>query len=80
MAVLDTQQQRRAIEAMREYLAAPADASGKTYPKAAAERDRARLALIAEKLRPLLDAYLGGRISQPEFKVKIDGTNKQNPL
>lgn len=78
MAVLDAQQQQRALEAMREYLAAPRDADGKTYPEAAAERDKARLALIAEKLRPLLDGYLGGKVPLADFKAKIDGINKKH--
>jgi hypothetical protein len=78
MAVLDAQQQQRALEAMREYLAAPRDADGKTYPEAAAERDKVRLTLIAEKLKPLLDGYLGGKVSLADFKSKIDGINKQH--
>jgi hypothetical protein len=78
MTILDEQQQQRALEAMREYLAAPPDADGKTYPQAAADRDRGRLSLIAEQLRPLLDSYFAGKIALADFKSKIDGINKRH--
>ncbi len=78
MAVLEAQQQQRALEAMREFLAAPPDAGGETYPQAASQRDQLRLSLIDEKLKPLLVGYLGGQIALADFKAKIDGINKRH--
>ncbi len=78
MADLDAQQQQRALEAMRGYLAAPREADGKTYPEAATERDARRMALIAEKLKPLVEGYFGGKVQLADFKSKIDGINKQH--
>lgn len=78
MPILDIQQQQRALEAMRTYLSAPPNAEGKSYPQAAAERDERRRALISEKLKPLLEAYLGGTPALAEFKSQIDGINKRH--
>jgi hypothetical protein len=63
---------------MRQYLSAPRNAAGKSYPEAAAERDEMRRSLIAEKLRPLLDGYLSGKVALADFKSKIDGINKRH--
>lgn len=76
MTVLDAQQQQRALEAMREYLSASPNADGKTYPEAAGERDKKRRELIAERLKPLLDGYLSGKVALTDFKTQIDGINK----
>src|SRR4051812_23119565 len=78
MPVLDVNQQQRAVEAMRAYLSAPRNAEGQTYPERAAERDGMRRQLIADKLRPLLDAYLGGKVGLTDFKSQTDGINKRH--
>jgi len=78
MSVLSAEQQRRALEVMREYLAAPPGPNGQTPFEAQADLDRKRVELIDSDLAPLLDSYLSGRTAPPDFKSKIDGINKRN--
>ena|SRR5713226_3260964 len=76
--MLSVEQQRRALEVMREYLAAPKNPDGQTLEVVQAERDRKRLQLIQNDLQPLVSQYLDGRIALRDFKSQVDGTNKRN--
>lgn len=78
MPILDSQQQKRALEAMQQYLSSPKNAEGQTYPERAAERDKTRRSLINEKLKPLLEGYLSGKVLLADFKSQIDGINKRH--
>ena len=44
------------------------------------ELDQNRAALIDRELKPLVEDYLTGPMLLPEFKSRIDGTNKRNEL
>jgi hypothetical protein len=76
--LLNEEQTRRAVEAMRAYLAAPSNADGRPLQEAQADRDRRRAAVIESDLQPLLRDYLAGQVALAEFKTKIDGINKRN--
>jgi len=78
MELLTEQQRKRALEAMQEYLSAPAVENGKTPAEEDAELDAKRIALIEKELKPLLSGYLSGKIPLSEFKSKVDGINKRN--
>ena len=76
--MLTPEQRNRAIEVMREYLAAPRNPDGRTPLETQAELDLSRVRLIDGELRPLVEGYLAGQIPLAEFKSKIDGINKRN--
>jgi len=78
--ILSDEQTTRAVELMRAYLAAPANADGRTPVQVETELDRNRAILIEGELRPLLQNYLCGRTSLSDFKTKVDGINKRNEL
>ena len=63
---------------MREYPAAPKNPDGRSPFETQAERDRKRVRLIEDELKPLTVDYLGGQTPLPEFKSKIDGINKRH--
>jgi hypothetical protein len=75
---LSAEQLARAVEVMREYLHAPQTSEGKTPSQRSAERDKERAELIDGQLKPLLEAYLAGKVDLDEFKSKIDGINKRH--
>ncbi len=77
MAALKEQQKQRALEVMKAYLAARTG-NGESLPEHDAEFDRQRAAVIEGQLRPLLGAYLSGRVGGQEFKSKLDGLNKRS--
>ena len=76
MTVLNQDQTQRALEAMREYLAAPRNSEGKTPQEVQAERDEKRQEVIDQKLKALLSAYLSGKVPVKEFKSQVDGISK----
>jgi hypothetical protein len=80
MDLLTEQQRKRALEAMQEYLSAPADENGKTPAEKGADLDKKRIALIEKELKPLLAGYLSGKIPLSDFKSMVDGINKRNEL
>lgn len=80
MSMLSEEQQRRAVEVMREYIAAPANAEGKTPAEVQTEHDQNRARLIDSNLKPLLHRYLSGQTLLNEFKSLTDGINKRNNL
>ena len=61
--MLQPEQRRRAIEILREYLAAPPNLDGRTPMEVQAERDQRRVQLIETELKPLVDAYLTAKAS-----------------
>jgi hypothetical protein len=63
---------------MREYLAAPVEADGKTPKQRQTQRDQMRVDLIESKLKPLLLSFLRGDIALDEFKSTNDSINKSN--
>ncbi|MEX2198415.1 MAG: hypothetical protein WD886_06355 [Burkholderiales bacterium] len=69
-----------ALAALKAYLNAPADAEGRTPTDIEVEGDRHRVEVIEKILTPLLAGYLAKEVSAADFKRKVDGTNKQNPL
>ena len=77
-AILTTEQRQRAIEIMREYLAAPKNEAGQTPEEVQSGRDRKRLDLIASVLNPLVLGYLNGKVPLAEFKSEIDSINKRH--
>lgn len=77
---LTPEQIRRAIEALNEYLAAPPTTDGRTRLESDDELNRQRVEIIKNEILPLLGRYLAEEITMPEFKRKVDGTNKQNEL
>jgi hypothetical protein len=68
------------LGALDSYLNAPALENGHTPAEVEAELDAKRVAIIETTLAPLLQQYLAGSVSLSEFKRRIDGMNKQNPL
>lgn len=76
--ILTEEQRERAVQVLREYLAAPADADGLTPEQAGKILDENRLAEIANRLNPLLQGYLRGQMALSEFKTTIDSVNKRN--
>jgi hypothetical protein len=76
--VLTSELSKIALAALNAYLHAPPNADGDTPIKIESELDRKRVALIENKLRPLLAEYLKGTVSAIDFKRRIDGINKQN--
>jgi len=80
MSTLDGKQRARAIEAMRQFLAAPVDAEGMTPFRRSRVEDERRVKVIETDMAPLLASYLSGQADLPEFKSKADGINKRNEL
>lgn len=80
MTQLNDQQRKRAIEVMREYLAAPASPDGRTRVQVDAAWDKQRVEVIEEQLKPMVSGYLEGRIPLATFKPAVDGINKRNEL
>ncbi len=76
--LLQPEQRRRAIETLHEYLAAPPNSDGRKPMEVEAEGDQRRVQLIETELKPLVDAYLTGQTSLPDFKSKVDGLNKRH--
>ena len=81
MSILNEQQRQRAIEIMQEYLAAAPEPLGKTSTEVKRRDfplDEKRVAVIEEKLKPLLKSFLDGETALGEFKSGIDSLNKRN--
>jgi hypothetical protein len=78
MLELSQDQKNRAVEVMREYLAAPTNPDGRTPRVVQRERDEERVRLIDGELKPLVASYLEGRVSLTDFKSQIDGINKRH--
>jgi hypothetical protein len=76
--MLTPEQKYRAVEVMREYLAAPKNPDGRSPLETQAELDRNRVRLIDGELKPLVESYLAGQTPLTEFKSRIDGVNKRN--
>jgi hypothetical protein len=68
---------RNPVEAMRLYLGAPPNQYGQTPAQRYQDADKDRVALIDDTLKPLVEAYLGGKVPLDEFKTKVDGINKR---
>jgi hypothetical protein len=77
---LSSEQATRAVELMQAYLAAPAESDGRTPLQIETELDQKRADLIERELKPLLRDYLSDRVSLPDFKTRVDGSNKRNEL
>ena len=80
MALLDDDQQRRAIEAMEEYLSAVEGGSEQSLVGFYVDFDARREKLIEEKLKPLVESFLGGGVPLAEFRSVVDSTNKRHEL
>lgn len=78
MPSLKPEQQRRALDVLHEYIAAPANSDGRSPMQVQAELDRNREQLIDRELRPLVRAFLDGEVALSEFKSKVDGINKRH--
>lgn len=78
MGLLTHQQGDRAVEVMREFLAAPRNPDGRTPRVVQQERDESRVKHIEGELKPLVEAYLKGRVALSDFKSQIDGLNKRH--
>jgi hypothetical protein len=76
--MLTPEQSNRAVEVMREYLAAPPNPDGRTPLQTQTELDQDRVKLIENELQPLVQSYLGGQTPLADFKSRIDGINKRN--
>ena len=69
-----------ALAALNAYIHAPAGPEGRTPVETEVEGDSNRVQVIEKILTPLLAGYLAKEIAAADFKRKVDGTNKQNPL
>src|SRR5437879_5834230 len=78
MGLLTQQQRDRAVEAMREYLAAPTNPDGRPPLEVQRERDDNRVKVIEGELQRLIQEYLRSSVSVPDFKTQIDGINKRH--
>ena len=78
--MLTQEQTNRALEAMREYLAAPATDGEPSPVEEDVQLDRDRSALIDDELKPLVESYLAGQVPLGDFKSQIDGINKRHEL
>ncbi len=81
MAILNDSQKQRAVEVMKEYLAAPEQTEVKPSTKASKRGfplNEERVKVIDEQLKPLLNNYLEGGVQLAKFKSTIDGINKRN--
>lgn len=78
MSVLNADQTRRAVEVMREYLAAPTNPDGQTPFQRQAGRDVQRGQIIDRQLLPLVQNFMAGRVELAAFKTQIDGINKRH--
>lgn len=76
--VLTAEQRNRAVEVMKDFLAAPKGPEEKSPAEASADRDEQRVHLIDTELKPLVLAFIGGNVPLNEFKSKIDGINKRH--
>ncbi len=65
------------VEVMRLYLNAPPNAQGQTPAQRYEVTDKERVTLIEGTLKPLVEAYLAGKVPLDEFKSKADGINKR---
>src|SRR5260370_17166421 len=75
---LDSNQIQSALEVVRAYLTAIKNPDGRTAMEVQTERDRERVRLIENELKPLLKDYVSGQMNLAEFKTKVDGINKRN--
>ena len=78
MGLLTQQQRDRAVEVMRQYLAAPRNPDGRPPRVVQQERDESRVNHIEGELKPLVQGYLEGRVALSDFKSQIDGLNKRH--
>lgn len=79
-ATLTPELKQVALAALNAYIHAPAGAEGRTPIEIEVDGDRQRVDVIEKILTPLLASYLAKQVSAADFKRKVDGTNKQNPL
>jgi hypothetical protein len=77
MPQLSKDQRERAIEVMRQYLAAPRNPDGSLPRVVQQERDESRVKRIEGELKPLVQGYLEGRIALSDFKSQVDSLNKR---
>jgi len=77
MALTDEQKQR-AVEVMKEYLAAPPGQDSSISVGQNAGLDEQRVEVIEGILKPLLKGYLAGDVALEDFKSQIDSTNKRH--
>ena len=77
--LLDKQNLQLATEIMEEYLSAPAADDGKPPMQDSHDRDKKRINVIDNVLKPLLDQYFNNEIPLQEFKFKVDGISKTHP-
>lgn len=78
MALLNVKQQARAVEVMREYLAAPKGENGETPVEADRILDINRKELIETELLGLINDFLSGQIELSAFKTQLDSINKRH--
>src|SRR3972149_12241759 len=78
MSLLNSEQQRRVLEVLHEYMEAPDNPDGQKPMEAQAELDRKREQLIDAELKPLVIEYLNGQVTLSDFKSKVDGLNKRH--
>jgi hypothetical protein len=80
MPILNDEQVNAALLLMHSFSSAPRISKG-TLPtelEVQAERDRKRVEVIENILKPLVRNYLNGEVQLSEFKTKVDSTNKSN--
>lgn len=80
MAILNDSQKQRAVEVMKEYLAAPEQTEVKPSTEASKRGlllDEERAKVIEKQLKPVLNGYLQGEIPLDNFKSTVDGINKR---
>jgi len=80
MSLLNEHQWQRALDAMREFLSAPAGPDGQLPIQAGDDWDQERVRIIEKDLKPLLADYLEGKVALSDFKSKVDGINKRHSL
>lgn len=80
MSILDNKQKQVSIELLHEYLNSPPGEDGLNPMERSLQRDKDRVTVIENKLKPLLKSYLEGHLELPEFKSTVDSLNKKNSL
>jgi hypothetical protein len=68
---------RNPVEVMRLYLNVPPNEQGQTPAQRDEEGDKDRATLIDGTLKPMVEAYIGGKVPFEEFKSKVDRINRR---
>ncbi len=80
MSILDNKQKQVSIELLHECLNSPPGEDGLKPMESNLRRDKDRVTIIENKLKPLLKSYFEGHLALPGFRSTVDSLNKRNQL